>query len=151
MHYLQMFILVVYFPAKIFAYSWWCYQGIRNMQLTYTRPKLAAFLFGLLRLALGLTLILILLFLTAAIYDEKNPFNTGLLAYLLVNLPVHWLEWSVMDVIMNRKSRALKFFIPGSSSASRYWRLGGVGINVLLDIPLIFATNGLPVGNFYMC
>ncbi len=72
------------------------------------------------------------------------------LLYFEIYAPVRWIEWSIMAVVLAR-SRTESFFL-GGSNTSRLWRLGGIVVSHLADIPLILSagrvTGILPVGRF---
>jgi hypothetical protein len=138
---------VAYGLVKLIAYSAWCGLGARLHG--HTGPiVLKALLFGLLRLAMGVVLGLGLILwgvnmLAQATHDQ-------FLLYLAVYVPTRWVEWSLMVVVMHGGHRSFKNFLVGETSSSRLWRLGGIVVSCLADIPMMLTIGGLPIGRF-MC
>lgn len=67
--------------------------------------------------------------------------HSDLIIYLLVYVPVRWVEWTLLDWLMARKS---------ATAIGYGWRLGGIAISCLADIPIIaFAGWRLPLGRFF--
>jgi hypothetical protein len=76
-------------------------------------------------------------------------FSQNVLTYLLVYVPVRWIEWTIMAMIIMPASFPLWRWAGGSNSNDRLWRLGGIAISCLADIPLIVSLGGVvPVGRF---
>lgn len=138
---------LLYALIKAIVYISWCGQGARLHGHT-DRLVLRAFLYGLLRLAMGVILGLFLIFWLVNVLSTVVP--NHLLLYLAVYVPVRWLEWSLMAVIMDLEHRTWRSFLVGDTSASRLWRLGGIAISCVADIPMIISIGGLPLGRF-MC
>jgi hypothetical protein len=60
---------------------------------------------------------------------------------------VRWIEWSIMAAILVPGSFG-QFFV-GAAKPDRLWRLGGIVISCLADIPLILSLGGvIPTGRF---
>jgi hypothetical protein len=73
----------------------------------------------------------------------------NILTYALVYLPVRWIEWSIMAALIVPGSFPLAHWILGTSPQDRNWRLGGIVISCLADIPLIVSLGGvIPSGRF---
>jgi len=138
---------LLYALIKAVAYIAWCGQGARLHGHT-DRIVLRAFLYGFLRLAMGAFLGLFLIFWLVNVLSTALP--NHVLLYLAVYVPVRWLEWSLMAVIMDLEHRTLRNFLVGNTSNSRLWRLGGIAISCVADIPMIISIGGLPLGRF-MC
>jgi len=76
-------------------------------------------------------------------------FSQNLLTYLLVYVPVRWIEWTIMAMIIMPASFPLWRWAGGTHINDRLWRLGGIAISCLADIPLIVSLGGVvPVGRF---
>jgi hypothetical protein len=138
---------VLYVAVKAVAYMAWCGLGAR-LHGDRERLWLKGILYGFFRLAMGcvLGLILIYLLVNALAITNVNP----VLLYLAVYVPVRWLEWSALAVVMDRNRESLaRQFLRGSPS-SIFWRVGGIVISCLADIPMMIAMGGLPIGRF-MC
>jgi len=51
-----------------------------------------------------------------------------------------------MAVMMDLEHRTAHSFLVGDTATSRLWRLGGIVISCLADIPMIISVGGLPLG-----
>ncbi len=148
-------ILVGYFVLKGAAYALWCALGVRRFQPERTRRAGLALGLGLLRLVLGLVFGVAIFLGGALVYaglSEDGAFAAStamILTYLAVYVPVRWIEWAIIEAILTPRARGLGFLL-GSDGGARRWRLGGVLISCLADVPLMLAAGGLPVGRF-MC
>lgn len=139
---------LVYVLVKVTAYIAWCGAGARRHGHA-DRIWLKAIVYGLVRVGMGAFLGLVVIL---RLVDLVGPrLGNSLLTYLVVYLPVRWLEWSLMAVLMDQEHRTTRNFLIGRSLNLRLWRLGGMAISCLADIPVIAALGGLvPVGRF-MC
>jgi hypothetical protein len=73
--------------------------------------------------------------------------GSNVLTYLAVYVPVRWFEWSILAAILIPSSFAQ--FLLGAAKPDRLWRLGGIVISCLADIPLIISLGGvIPTGRF---
>ena len=144
-------ILGTYFIIKYSAYSFWSFRGLLRFQSERKSLVGPALGLGALRSTLGLGFG-ILIWLGASFVVEMVSASTAgqVLAYLFVYVPVRWVEWSVILLVILVPARSLKGFIVGISREERMWRLGGIAISCVADIPLIVAIEGLPIGRF-MC
>lgn len=142
---------LAFLPIKLLAYILWSYVGISYLKLNVNHPKLRAVMYGLFRLLTGLLFGMALAFLALMIFNYETPIASGIIAYLAVYLPVRWLEWSILEFIMNPKSRSFDFFVFGVNKFSRRWRLGGLVLCGLFDVPFIIMTGGAGLGNIGMC
>jgi hypothetical protein len=76
-------------------------------------------------------------------------FSQNVLTYLLVYVPMRWIEWTIMAMIIMPASLPLWRWAGGTNLNDRLWRLGGIAISCLADIPLIVSLGGVvPVGRF---
>ena len=106
----------------------------------------------MLRLFMGFFFGISIYFLSSVLITHIGaglPENT--ITYIAVYVPIRWIEWSIMAAILYRgTTRPYPWFL-GEKSRDRYWRLGGIAISCLADIPLIAALGGIiPTGRF-MC
>ena len=75
--------------------------------------------------------------------------SQNVLTYLLVYVPVRWIEWTIMAMIIMPASFPLWRWAGGTNTNDRLWRLGGIAISCLADIPVIASLGGVvPVGRF---
>lgn len=149
--------LALYVLAKFIAYTVWCAVGIQllwsferaaNVQLTnargagWQRKWLLASGYGLLRLVMGIFFGLLIWILgTMVAQNLGNARHRGILTYLVIYVPVRWVEWTILAWIMARNS---------AKGIGYGWRLGGIAISCLADVPLIAATGWmLPIGRFF--
>jgi hypothetical protein len=105
-------------------------------------------LLGFFRLCLGFFFGVLIYLLSSALLSQLG-FSPGsnVLTYLAVYVPVRWLEWSIMAAILVPGSFAQ--FLVGAAKPDRLWRLGGIVISCLADIPLILSLGGvIPTGRF---
>jgi hypothetical protein len=78
-----------------------------------------------------------------------NGLPQNILTYVLVYVPVRWIEWSIMAALIVPGSFPFVRRISGTSPRDRNWRLGGIAISCLADIPLIVSLGGvIPTGRF---
>jgi hypothetical protein len=150
MEYLPTTYFLAFLPIKLLAFIGWSYQGFFYLKLHYSHPKLRAIVYGLIRLLIGLLLALALASFAMMIFDSQKPILTGLIAYIIVYLPMRWFEWGLLEIIMSPKSRSFNYFIFGINKLSRRWRLGGLLICGLLDLSLIYLTMGEALRNIYL-
>jgi len=135
---------LIYLAVKGAAYIAWCGQGAR-IHGHADRLALKAFVYGILRFAMGAILGLFLIFSLVNMLAGLR--SAPLALYLAVYVPVRWLEWSLLAVIMDQDRRTTRNLLIGEGSASRLWRLGGIVISCLADIPIILSV-GFPIGRF---
>src|SRR5215470_15574279 len=142
----------LYFVVKLIAYCIWCYVGLRLFQPTTRLLPVKAIGFGVLRLFMGFFFGILIYFLSSALITHIGaglPENT--ITYLAVYVPIRWIEWSIMSALLARNIPSTSPWILGWSPRDRYWRLGGIVISCLADIPLIYSLGGvIPTGRF-MC
>ena len=142
----------LYFVVKLIAYCVWCYVGLRLFQSEAKVLPAKAIGFGILRLFMGFFFGILIYFLSSALITHIGaglPENT--ITYIAVYVPIRWIEWSIMAAILYRGTTRPYPWLLGEKSHDRYWRLGGIAISCLADIPLIAALGGvIPTGRF-MC
>jgi hypothetical protein len=82
-------------------------------------------------------------FLMERFSDALNTLPAqSVFAYLLIYIPVRWIEWTIMAVMLNPSRSTFKPAITGV-----VWRIGGIAISCVADIPLIIFFGGaIPTG-----
>src|SRR5215813_10013733 len=138
---------ILYLVVKYLAYAGWMFFGLRKLRHERS-PLLRSFLFGFFRLCLGFFFGVLIYFLSSALMSQLG-FSSGsnILTYLAVYVPVRWIEWSIMAAILIPGSFA-QFFV-GRAKPDRFWRVGGIVISCLADIPLVVSLGGvIPTGRF---
>ena len=149
--------LLAYLALKAAAYAGWCALGLRLLRPGVSRRALAALALGLLRLVIGLSfavgIFLASTLLVAGLHEAAgeplSPSATVVLTYLAVYVPVRWVEWALIELVLTSEARTLRGFLL-SSRRARPWRLGGILVSCLADVPVMLALGGLPMGRF-MC
>ena len=139
---------LLYIGIKFLAYSAWIFWGLRALRKDSTPSPLGSLALGFLRLCLGLFFGVLIYLLSATLLSHLGyGLPQNVLTYLLVYIPVRWIEWSIMAVILAPGSFAQ--FFAGAAKPDRLWRLGGIAISCLADIPLIIGLGGvIPTGRF---
>lgn len=148
--------LALYVLAKFFAYTVWCVLGIELLRssehattgLLTTAPDtnpqkwLLANGYGLVRLLMGVFFGLLIWLLGSMVAETiVNAPGRDVITYLVVYVPVRWVEWTILAWFIARHS---------AKSIGYGWRLGGIAISCLADIPLIAAVGWmLPIGRFF--
>ena len=147
----------LYVLAKFIAYTVWCGVGIRllwsferreNVQWATARGTSAmkqwflATVYGALRLLMGVFFGLIIWIVgTMVAANIWGAPHRDVITYLLVYVPVRWVEWTILAWLIARSS---------AGSLDYRWRLGGIAISCLADIPVIAAMGWeLPLGRFF--
>ena len=143
---------IVYFGIKFVAYALWCLFGLRLFQPSRESRMAMAIGLGALRSCMGLGFGLGIWLVGSLVYSALSHLpSPSVLTYLLVYVPVRWLEWSIMLLIVCPPSRSATGFFLGVAKADRLWRVGGIVLSCLSEIPMIISLGGiLPVGRF-MC
>jgi hypothetical protein len=141
-------VALLYIGSKFLAYSAWMFWGLRALRNESTPSPLGSLALGFLRLCLGLLFGVLIYLLSATLLSHLGyGLAPNILTYLAVYVPVRWIEWSIMAVILLPGSFA-QFFV-GVRKPDRLWRLGGIVISCLADIPLIIGLGGvIPTGRF---
>lgn len=140
----------LYFVVKLIAYCIWCYVGLRMFQPEGKLLPARALGFGVVRLVMGFFFgILIYFFSGFALSILGSGLPQNIIAYLAVYVPVRWIEWSIMSALLSGKGASPSPWVFGWSPRDRCWRLGGIIISCLADIPLIYSLGGvIPTGRF---
>src|ERR1041384_7613736 len=143
---------ILYFGVKFVAYALWCWFGLRILQPSRASPVVMAIGLGALRSVMGLGFGLGIWLIGSLVYSALSHLPApSILTYLLVYVPVRWLEWSIMLMIICSPCRSIAGFFLGRAKGDRLWRAGGIVLSCLSDIPMIISLGGiLPVGRF-MC
>jgi hypothetical protein len=155
--------LLLYVAIKFTVYVVWCGIGVTLFRLQSPNTIRAALGFGLVRLLLGVALGTGL-FLAAAVVKIGNWGLSHLAIYLLMYVPLRWIEWSIMGYLLQPASQSLLIAPARISSGSVVitaghsrsmgvlWKLGGILVSHLADLPVILAAGGignmLPIGRF---
>src|SRR6185295_12589339 len=163
---------IAYVSIKYVAYALWCFLGLRLFQPWRASKMATAAWLGVLRSLMGLGFGIgiwlggsmvyralshmpatsVLTYLLVMVYRALSHMPaTSVLTYLLVYVPIRWLEWSIILVIVCPQCRSAHGFLLGLANPDRLWRVGGITLSCLSDIPMIISLGGiLPVGRF-MC
>jgi len=138
---------ILYLVVKFFAYSGWMFFGLRRLR-NERSALLRSGLLGLLRLCLGFFFGVLIYLLSSGLLSLVGyGLGQNVAAYLLVYAPVRWIEWGIMSMFLISGDGAS--FLVGRGKADRLWRLGGIVISCLADIPLIVSLGGvIPTGRF---
>jgi hypothetical protein len=139
-------VALLYFGLKFAAYCAWMYLGLRT--INKDRNTTAFLAYGCGRLLLGIFFGALIYFLSALLLSKFGyGFAQNLATYLAVYVPVRWVEWSIFAALISHISFAE--FVVGASKPDRLWRIGGIVISCLADIPLIISFGGvIPTGRF---
>ena len=139
---------VLYVGIKLVAYIGWMYLGLRTLRSDTRSSAVYAIFLGILRLFLGFVFALVIYFISSAMLSHLGyGLAQNVLTYISVYVPVRWLEWSLMAALL--MSPPFSKCILGSAKKDRLWRLGGIVISCLADIPLIISLGGvIPTGRF---
>jgi hypothetical protein len=140
----------LYFAVKFLAYSAWCYFGLYKFRREQPPAFPRAIAYGFLRLFLGLFFgVTIFLFSSMMMSALGSGLAHDVLTYLTVYVPVRWIEWTIMAMIIVPGSFSLSRWTVGIDGKDRLWRFGGIVLSCLADIPLIASLGGvIPVGRF---
>jgi len=141
---------LLYLGVKFLAYSAWCYFGLHKLR-SQSNPRFTrALSYGFLRLLLGFFFGVLIFLLSSSLRSALGPgLSQNMLTYLLVYVPVRWIEWTIMAILIVPGSFSFFRWTVGTGASDRLWRLGGIAISRMADIPLIVSLGGvLPVGRF---
>ncbi len=100
--------------------------------------------------SLGFFFGILIYFLSSALVTSLSPgLPENVIAYLSVYVPVRWIEWTIMAILILPGPISPSHWIAGNGRTDRLWRLGGIAISCLADIPLVVSLGGvIPVGRF---
>jgi len=138
---------ILYLAVKYVAYTGWMFFGLCKLRNEQS-PLFRSSLLGLFRLGLGFFFGVLIYLLSSALMSQLG-FSSGssIITYLAVYVPVRWIEWSIMAALLIPGSFA-QFFV-GAAKPDRLWRVGGIVISCLADIPLVVSLGGvIPTGRF---
>jgi hypothetical protein len=142
----------LYLLIKRIAYCLWCYLGLRLFRPQQTQSIGQALRFGIIRLFLGLFFGLVIFFLAAF---GGHTFGTGwpqnMPTYLGAYVPVRWIEWSIMAALLTPGLLGAPLWFLGNCNRDRRWRLGGIVISCVADIPFIPAFDGPVLTGRFLC
>jgi len=143
-------LALLYIAGKLLAYSLWCLLGLRKVRRDSSAPLIRALAFGFIRLFMGLFFGVVIWLASSWLLSAVGyGLPQNILTYLLVYIPVRWIEWTIMAAFIVPNSFSAAGWLIGSSASDRYWRLGGIAISCLADIPLIASLGGvIPTGRF---
>ena len=138
---------VLYLIVKFLAYSAWVFFGLHKLR-NEPSPLVRSLFLGFFRLGLGFFFGIAIWFASSTLLSMLGyGLPQNVLAYLAVYVPIRWLEWSIMAAILLPSS--VSQFLLGTAQPDRLWRLGGIVISCLADIPLIISLGGvIPTGRF---
>jgi len=141
---------VLYLVGKLLAYSAWCFFGLRLFQPQLSGSLVRGVLYGAIRFSLGFFFGILIYLLSSVLITSLAPgLPENVITYLAVYVPVRWIEWSILALLVLRDPVSPLQWFTGSTRTDRLWRLGGIGISCVADIPLIAAFGGvIPVGRF---
>lgn len=141
---------LLYFGGKFLAYSVWCYFGLRAFRPQSALAPGRAIIYGAIRLSLGFFFGILIYLLSSALITSLAPgLPENFITYLAVYVPVRWIEWTIIAVLILPGPISPSRWIAGNGGTDRLWRLGGIVISCLADIPLIVSMGGvIPVGRF---
>jgi hypothetical protein len=147
-------IAVAYLVFKSAAYCAWCWVGVRAFRPERTSRLGLAIALGLFRLLLGLGFGVGIFLAGGMLFESlasRESLGSGaamVLTYLAVYVPVRWIEWGILEAILFQGGRDFTTFLGGSGARGVRWRLGGIAISCLADVPWMLAVGGIPVGRF---
>ena len=156
--------LILYAAVKLIAYVAWSALGVEilrspSLQKDTTLSALPSSIlewkwmpaigYGFLRLFIGLFFGLLIWLLSSMLLPLFSSLPRGdVLTYFLIYVPIRWIEWTILAMIIARGVRRISWVFLWGDRISR-WRLGGIVVSCLADIPIIaFADWTLPVGRF---
>lgn len=154
-----------YILVKLVAYTAWSALGLQWLRCpssataeVLSQPAkndaqsnwLPAIGFGVLRLFMGVFFGLLIFAIASALADNTTPWIVRDAAiYAAVYVPVRWIEWTILAWFIAKRFRKVSWAFRWSDIATR-WRVGGIIISCLADIPLIISLGGVvPVGRFF--
>jgi hypothetical protein len=146
-----------YFATKLAAYVMWMFVGLSIFRPRQSQRIPLSLALGTLRVLMGFGFGVVIWLAGTLVFirirELDTPSTGGLLGasvvtYLSVYVPVRWVEWGIFELALDRRGRSLKAFLLSSGVKARGWRLGGIVISCLADIPVIMSVGGLPLGRF---
>jgi hypothetical protein len=142
-----MVLLVLYLVVKYAAYVAWCLFGLGKLRPDSEDQQSRAFLYGFFRLLIGFVFgVLVFVALIVLAPGSRTTAISSFLGYLGIYVPVRWIEWTIMSILIIPGSNPLLHWLSGLNRPDRLWRLGGVGISFLADVPVLITIGGFPLG-----
>ena len=141
---------LLYFAVKFIAYSAWCFVGLGKFRHDQKSRLARAVAYGAFRFFLGFFFGVLIWLISSALMSKLGyGVSQNVATYLLVYVPVRWIEWAIMAVMIVPGSYPFSRWALGTGGDDRLWRFGGIAISCLADIPLIMDLGGvIPVGRF---
>jgi hypothetical protein len=146
-----------YFGVKLAAYTLWMFVGLSLLAPQRGSLVPTAVVLGGLRLLMGLCFGVVIWLAGTLVYAavgvatySADASIATIVTYASVYVPVRWVEWAIFELTIDRRARSARGFLAGGSPQGGGWRLGGIAISCLADVPVIVSVGGLPVGRF-MC
>src|SRR5262245_21856941 len=104
-----------YFGGKLIAYCAWCYVCVRLFRQEGTHRFGRGVVYGTIRLLLGFFFGILIYFLSSAVITSLPPgVPENVITYLAVYVPVRWVEWSIMAMLILRGPMSLSQRIAGT-------------------------------------
>lgn len=140
-------VLVLYFVPKYVAYVGWCYLGLKKFRPQGEDQQNTAYWYGFYRLLIGFGFgVLVFLAVLILAPGSGDSAVSGNLAYFCVYFPVRWVEWTIISVLIIPGAHTILPWLSGVHQRDRLWRLGGIGLSFLADVPLLIIIGGFRVG-----
>jgi hypothetical protein len=141
---------LLYIGVKFAAYTLWCLLGLWKVRRDSNPSVGPALGYGLFRLLMGLFFGVVIWLVSSALLTKLGyGAPQSALTYLLVYVPVRWIEWTIVALLLLPRSTPFGRAMIGTGTGDRLWRLGGIVISCLADIPLIISLGGvIPTGRF---
>jgi len=138
--------VVLYIAVKLLAYFCWVYFGLQLFRGDQSPLRAAAY--ALFRLFLGFLFGLVIFFLLSLFSPVLGAIPMqSVFAYLLIYVPVRWVEWMIMATLLNPNHLSFEQAVTGAGRSDRLWRLGGIAISCIADVPIILFLGGvIPTG-----
>jgi hypothetical protein len=137
---------ILYVILKYAAYVGWCYLGLKRFCPSSDDRLSVAFRLGFYRLLIGVVFGGAIGFGLGAAASALTHGGSHVFVYFCVYFPIRWVEWTIMSVMIIRESYYPNRWPIGLSEGDSLWRLGGIGVSFLADVPVIVAMGGFSVG-----
>jgi len=137
--------LFTYLLLKLTGYTLWSYVRLRWFDPKRSSAISGALVRGAGRLVLGwITGILVAPFALMAAGTNHIP-----LFYFTALAIVRWFEWGVIQCSIPFPENAVRVFVHGGSQRGRVWRIIGILVSYLADLPFLIASGGFPRGRLF--
>jgi hypothetical protein len=144
---------LAYVLLKYLSYSAWCALGVRLFREAAPSPWRSGFQLGAVRLTLGLVFGGSL-FLAVALHGMSG--RAPLAEYFELYAPLRLVEWSILAALIQPGLGSVLVGPRRPAGGSRLtglaWKLGGIVVSHLVDLPIILGYEGvrgmLPIGRF---